>query len=217
MPETTWNRGRTPAQTDMWELIPDLKKLVESLNIPIPVSSKPERDALTGPAGAPVPDGTMVIRLDLAGAVETRVAGAWVSRTAFRHLRLASVQNVATATYTTISLIASGSGDDSASGINVSGGIATITRAGIYDLEGQVTFPGNATGVRYAAFLVGGDRFRGMSSAVGAASMSASINTRLYVPAGTTIAFQAYQTSGTTLALPEGLDTTRWSILYVGP
>ncbi|MGP7812431.1 hypothetical protein [Glutamicibacter soli] len=216
MPETLWNKIRVPAQPDMWDLVPDLKKLAESVNVPVVVASASERDALTGPAGGQVPEGASVIRTDLGGVRETRIGGVWVRQNPFRHLRLNSDQNVANANYTTISLIASGSGDDSASGISVSGGIATVSRSGIYDIEGQVTFNANATGVRYAAFLIGSDRYRSLGVAAGSASMSVNNHVRLHIPAGTTIAFQAYQTSGVTLTLPAGIDTTRWSIMKVG-
>lgn len=77
MPEILWNKIRIPSLTDMWDFITDLKKMGESVNAPIPVSSKAERDALTGPGGAAVPDGTVVVRLDNGGVLDIRIGGAW--------------------------------------------------------------------------------------------------------------------------------------------
>ncbi|MFF5791140.1 hypothetical protein ACFY5D_03735 [Paeniglutamicibacter sp. NPDC012692] len=77
MPENIFNKIRVPAQTDMWDLVPDLKKMGESVNAVIAVSSKAERDALTGPGGGAIPNGTVVVRLDQDGVLDRRVGGAW--------------------------------------------------------------------------------------------------------------------------------------------
>lgn len=78
MPEVLFNNSKVPLQTDMWNLIPDIKTMGESINAPIPVANKAARNALTGPGGGAVPDGTMVVRLDLYGSMDVKIAGGWL-------------------------------------------------------------------------------------------------------------------------------------------
>ena len=64
MPTTRQNKSTTPANSDAYNLVPDLNTLADSLNVTIPVSSQTERDALTKS------NGLLVTRLDKAGAIE---------------------------------------------------------------------------------------------------------------------------------------------------
>lgn len=78
---TTWNDNYTPAQDDMWNLVPDMRKQAILNNRVIPVYSKAERDGLatSAPDGV-IPDGTIVVRLDHAnkGAVfDVFSSGSW--------------------------------------------------------------------------------------------------------------------------------------------
>lgn len=82
MPETLWNGIKVPTQTDMWNLVPDLKVLGESSNPVIPVNSQAERDALTGPSGGALRNGTIALRMDLsrsAAAYDVYLNGGWVT------------------------------------------------------------------------------------------------------------------------------------------
>lgn len=65
MPQNTYNKATTPAGPDAWNLTPDLKKMLETSNIPVPVSSQAERDGLNPPGGKY--PGLTVMRLDIAG------------------------------------------------------------------------------------------------------------------------------------------------------
>jgi hypothetical protein len=62
---TTWNKATAPAGSDGWNLTPDVRKAIETLNAPVPVASAAERDALTPPGGTYA--GMQVIRTDLQG------------------------------------------------------------------------------------------------------------------------------------------------------
>lgn len=74
---TTWNKGIVPAGPDGWNLTPDVRKAIETLNYPVPVGTATERDGLTPPTGKYA--GMMVVRTDLAGhPIEVWDGGKWV-------------------------------------------------------------------------------------------------------------------------------------------
>lgn len=74
--QTTWNKAVTPAGTDPWQFIPDVKKVAETLNVPVPVASAAERDALAPPGGKY--PGMEVKRTDLPGVpTETYDGSGW--------------------------------------------------------------------------------------------------------------------------------------------
>lgn len=59
---TTYNKATVMASGDGWNLLPNVRTAIESSNIPIPVASKAERDALAPPGG--LYPGLTVIRTD---------------------------------------------------------------------------------------------------------------------------------------------------------
>ena len=48
---TTYNKATVPAGADGWNLLPGIRTAIESANVPVPVASKAERDALAPPGG----------------------------------------------------------------------------------------------------------------------------------------------------------------------
>ena len=134
----------------------------------------------------------------------------------FRALRATGTQSIPNASYTTVTALGPGPGDNPDCAISVSAGVATVRAAGVYSIEGQVFYPSNATGIRYAAILVNGStRYRAMQAAADAA-MSVPVSATIWLDAGTTVAIQAYQSSGGALTLPADADGNRWSIRKVG-
>jgi hypothetical protein len=77
MAQTLYNGARVPTNSDPYKLTEDLKKLCLSLNIPISVASKAERDGLDDIAGTPLNVGQMVIREDQSMFVEKWDGNAW--------------------------------------------------------------------------------------------------------------------------------------------
>lgn len=61
-----WNKAKTPAGADGWNLTPDIGTALDSANVVVPVGSQAERDALTPPLGKYA--GMVVSRTDLAGS-----------------------------------------------------------------------------------------------------------------------------------------------------
>ena len=74
---TTWNKGKTPATTNGWLLVPDVRAAVESLNVVVPVADQAERDGITPPLGTYV--GMAVTRADLDGLIEIWDGTEWLS------------------------------------------------------------------------------------------------------------------------------------------
>lgn len=72
----TWNKGTAPAGTNGWLLLPDVRKALESMNVPVPVATQAERDGITPPLGRYV--GMSVLRADLGNLLETWDGSAWV-------------------------------------------------------------------------------------------------------------------------------------------
>jgi hypothetical protein len=77
MSQQTWQGITVPAGTDNWNLVPDVKKLVELGFYVIPVGSQASRDGLTPPGGKYA--GMAVIRTDLPGQpIETWNGSKWL-------------------------------------------------------------------------------------------------------------------------------------------
>jgi hypothetical protein len=72
---TTWNKGKAPAGTTGWQLTPDVRAGLESLNVVVPVANKAERDGITPPLGKYV--GMAVSRADLRGRIEIWDGTTW--------------------------------------------------------------------------------------------------------------------------------------------
>lgn len=73
---TTWNKSITPSGSDGWNLTPDVRRAIETANVPVPVGSLTERDGLVPPTGKYA--GMQVVRTDLPGCpVETWDGSAW--------------------------------------------------------------------------------------------------------------------------------------------
>lgn len=47
----TWNKGKAPAGDTGWNLTPDVRAGLESMNVVVPVATGAERDGVTPPAG----------------------------------------------------------------------------------------------------------------------------------------------------------------------
>ena len=77
---TTWNKGKAPAGTNGWNLTPDVRAALESLNVIVPVANQAERDGLTPPLGKYV--GMAVTRADRGGLIEVWDGAGWKSPTA---------------------------------------------------------------------------------------------------------------------------------------
>lgn len=77
---TTWNKGKAPAGTSGWNLTPDVRAALESMNVIVPVADQAERDGLTPPLGKYV--GMAVTREDLGGLIQVWDGAAWKSPTA---------------------------------------------------------------------------------------------------------------------------------------
>lgn len=71
--QTTWNKSTVSAGADPWNLVPDVKKALETANVAVVVSSDAERDALTPPGGKY--PGMLVVRADVAGTPVERYDG----------------------------------------------------------------------------------------------------------------------------------------------
>lgn len=74
---TTWNKGSAPAGTNGWQLTPDVRGGLESMNVIVPVANAAERDGLTPPLGKYV--GMAVTRADLGGLIEVWNGTIWLS------------------------------------------------------------------------------------------------------------------------------------------
>lgn len=72
---TTWNKATVPGGTNPWDLRADLQQAVESANIPVPVASQAERDALNPPGGKY--PGMAVFRTDHNGALQVWDGATW--------------------------------------------------------------------------------------------------------------------------------------------
>lgn len=73
MPQTRVNKAVTPVNSDAYNLTADLATLADSLNVPIPVATQAERDALVSPTAGK----TAVARADLGGLVEVWNGSYW--------------------------------------------------------------------------------------------------------------------------------------------
>lgn len=62
---TRWNKSKSPASSDGWNLTPDIGNAMDSVNAVIPVASQAERDDLAPPSGKY--PGMTVVRLDVIG------------------------------------------------------------------------------------------------------------------------------------------------------
>lgn len=69
-----WNKTKTPAGPDGWNLTPDLGTALDAANVVVPVATQSERDALAPPGGKYA--GMVVSRTDLPGAPLERWDGA---------------------------------------------------------------------------------------------------------------------------------------------
>lgn len=72
---TRWNKTKTPAGADGWNLTPDIGTALDSVNPVVPVANQAERDGLTPPLGKYV--GMAVTRADLGGVVEVWNGTIW--------------------------------------------------------------------------------------------------------------------------------------------
>lgn len=73
----TWNKGKAPAGNTGWQLTPDIRAGLESMNVVVPVANKAERDGITPPLGKYV--GMVVSRADLNGLLEVWDGTRWES------------------------------------------------------------------------------------------------------------------------------------------
>ena len=100
MSQTTWNKATVESGTDPWNLVPDNKKAVETLNTVVTVASAAERDGLTPPGGKYV--GMIVDRTDT-GRYERWNGSAWrYAHSARLGLHRQAAVTIATATYATL-------------------------------------------------------------------------------------------------------------------
>lgn len=74
---TTWNKGKAPAGASGWNLTPDVRAGLESMNVVVPVANQSERDGLTPPLGKYI--GMSVTRADLGGIIEVWNGSDWLS------------------------------------------------------------------------------------------------------------------------------------------
>lgn len=74
---TRWNKTKTMAGSDGWNLTTDTGTALDSANVVVPVANATERDALTPPLGKYV--GMAVTRADLGGIIEVWNGSAWLS------------------------------------------------------------------------------------------------------------------------------------------
>jgi hypothetical protein len=63
---TRWNKSKTPAGADGWNLTPDIGTALDTANVIVPVASQAERDGLTPPITGKYA-GMVVARTDIAG------------------------------------------------------------------------------------------------------------------------------------------------------
>lgn len=71
----TWNKGKAPAGDTGWQLTPDVRAGLESMNVIVPVADQAERDGLTPPLGKY--PGMAVARMDLGALIEVWDGSAW--------------------------------------------------------------------------------------------------------------------------------------------
>lgn len=64
---TTWNKGKAPAGATGWQLTPDIRAGLESMNVLVPVADEAEMVGLTPPLGKHV--GMAATRADLGGVI----------------------------------------------------------------------------------------------------------------------------------------------------
>lgn len=70
---TRWNKTKTPAGGDGWNLTPNIGTALDTANLIVPVASQTERDALNPPTGQYA--GMVVSRTDISGAPLERFDG----------------------------------------------------------------------------------------------------------------------------------------------
>lgn len=133
----------------------------------------------------------------------------------FRSLVMAGSMHLPNGQYTTIwNMRAHGS--DRPAGITFSGGKATIQKAGLYEMDGQVTFAGGDVGLRAVNFLIDGIHpHRAFGQGTGVSSLTVRNHFLHYLTPGATVELQAWQSSGKSMTLPGDGDVTRWTIRRV--
>jgi hypothetical protein len=73
-----WNKAKTPAGSDGWNLTPDIGTALDSANVIVPVATQTERDGLTPPITGKYA-GMVVARTDIAGIpLEKWDGAAWI-------------------------------------------------------------------------------------------------------------------------------------------
>lgn len=134
---TTWNKGLSPAGTNGWLLLPDIRAGLESMNVLVPVADATERDGITPPLGKYA--GMAVTRADRGGRIEVWDGAIWRPVTGGLNYRWAR-----------------GLGTDSpftATNANLIERTISNAPAGTWRIEGQLAIYGNtsATGRTFVA------------------------------------------------------------------
>lgn len=133
----------------------------------------------------------------------------------FRSLVLAGSMNLAHGKYMTLWNLRAHT-SDRAGGVSFYGGVGTIEKAGLYEMDGQVTFDGGEGGLRAVNFLINGQHHhRTFGQGVGVSSLSVRGHFFHYLTPGDTVAFQAYQSTGKNMVLSGSGDVTRWTLRRV--
>lgn len=171
-------------------------------------------------------DGTVV---EINGELHRRKDGLWdvVGRTdeaspmIFRSLVMNGSMTLPNNTYTTIHKMRAHTSDRTP-GISFSGGVATVNVPGLYVMEGQVSFPGEALaadrGMRAVSFTVdpgGANYLHRTYGGSDASTRTVTAKHTQYFEAGSKVALQAWQGTGRNMTLGDSVDGTRWNIRRV--
>lgn len=135
----------------------------------------------------------------------------------FRYIRIAGTNTVPNGAFTVLNNMSPGPGDFPGAEITLNNGVFTVRDGGVYAINGQVLFSNVATGSRVACIVInaGLARYRVSLPAVSGSTMAVAVSVELGLNANTTIALEAYQTSGNSMNIPTDADGTRLSIRKV--
>ncbi|WP_336715324.1 hypothetical protein [Arthrobacter sp. USHLN218] len=129
----------------------------------------------------------------------------------FRHFQKYTATDIKSGgQYTNLHGFTTGPGDQGDdTGLSYNAGTVTVSRAGLYHLEGSVRYIGGINADKFAAFFADGQRYRGV---LNGATGSVNISRTLYLNAGAQVTLQGWQDSGSTLRVPADPDLTYWTI-----
>lgn len=197
---TRWNKAKTLAGADGWNLTTDVGAALDTANVVVPVASSTERDGLTPPGGKYA--GMVVARTDLPGVPLERYDGTnWYNKVhsewSFSQTAIPSATTFGCGTLTND---AANTTDPGNSITSPSAATITLRDAGIYSIDVMGAWGTATTGRAFTQIFDGSTNIYARASAVVAEDkLSCSISNQRF-GAGATLSFATFLTlaSGST-------------------